>query len=398
MYNDSADKISARPYHDYRAVKIEDADVFVAICPHSWSRPNPFAIQLFSGENREKLIYRVAIDPSASRTFRTIAFGRNPLKSEDCDVVSCEDRNMIVRIVKTTKEFKTYINGHYIQPTGSCDILQADDRKITGMSFNVDSQLFPSETALIHRWISSSSDPELMGRIEALANYMKNPFDSLWALILEREEEKEEVEKNEMAIVDEIERLSKLRKASDDEKTHLTMLKQSWDEMFRHLETSFLERERILGMVKRPRVDDAEKDAGTGTGTGGDGTDRPSGSYESASTAVETSARGSNSNSTRGLNVNPPDAEYFKLSSTIAWPQAVKHILGAAPFDDIQKRHEQLMSSWVVSRGDNISFEAYDYLMYSQCMGWPKVVLEASSKGELARVRARCEEIMNVLV
>ena len=286
MYNDSADKISARPYHDYRAVKIEDADVFVAICPHSWSRPNPFAIQLCSGENREKLIYRVAIDPSASRTFRTIAFGLNPLKSEDCDVISCEDRNMIVRIVKTTKEFKTYINGHYMQPTEACDVLQAEDRKITGMSFNVDSQLLSSETALIHRWISSSSDLELMGRIEALANYMKNPFDSLWALILEREEEKEEVEKNDMAIVDEIECLSKLRKASDEEKAHLTML---------------------------------------------------------------------------------------------------KHILGAAPFDDIQKRHEQLMSSWVVSRGDNISSEAYDYLMYSQCMGWPKVVLEASSKGEFRR-------------
>jgi len=47
---------------------------------------------------------------------------------------------------------------------------------------------------------------------------------------------------------------------------------------------------------------------------------------------------------------------------------------------------------------DNISDKAYDYLMYSQWVGWPKVVLEASSAEKLARVRARCEEVMKVLV
>lgn len=56
------------------------------------------------------------------------------------------------------------------------------------------------------------------------------------------------------------------------------------------------------------------------------------------------------------------------------------------------------MSSWVVSRGDNISPEAYDYLIYSQWVGWPKVVLEVSSEDELARVRVRCEEVMKVLL
>jgi len=41
--------------------------------------------------------------------------------------------------------------------------------------------------------------------------------------------------------------------------------------------------------------------------------------------------------------------------------------------------------------------EAYDYLMYSRWVGWPKVVLEDSSEDELARVRVRCEEVMKVL-
>ena len=374
-------KLPARLYEDYKTSEtIDDGDIFLAICPYSWKKPKPFAIQLFSGENRDrrKLIYRVAIIPGDSLVSRSIDFGRDPQKSEDCDIVSREDRNMVVRIVKTAKIFKTFINGHYIQPTGACKIAQTEDVSITGASFNVwDLQVSASETVHIYRWGSGSS--KLMGRIEALEIYMKNPVSSFWGIILEREEE----EDYEGGDDDEIK--------ATDEREDLAKLKQSLEEMakyFKRLETSFSERERRLG------VDEAENNAGTGTGTGGDGTDVPS---ASASTSAETSAQSPYSNSSRGLGVHPPDAECIKLYATIAWPRAVKHILGAVAFGDIQKRHEQLMSSWVTSRGDKISSEAYDYLMYSRWVGWPKVVLEASSEDELARVRVRCEEVMKVL-
>jgi len=381
-------KLSARLYNDHKTSKtIEDGDIFLAICPNSWSKPKPFAIQLFSGVNAKRMIYRVSIGPSSSPTSRTIAFGKDPLESEDYrDIISRKDLNTVVRIVKTAKEFKTYINGHYMQPASTCNLAQVEDRIVTGASFNVwDLQVSASETVLMY------SDIELMGRIEALADYMKNPFSSLGRLILEREKEEEE------AVADEIYYLSKLSKMSADEEERLAKLKQSLEEMaksFKGLEISFLERQNILKKRERLGIDEAENNAGTGTGTGGDGTDVPS---ALASTSAETSAEGFHSNSSRGLNVQPPDADHVKLYATIAWPRAVKHILGAVAFGDIQKRHEQLMSSWVVSRGDNISSEAYDYLMYSQWVGWPKVVSEVGSEDELARVRARCEEVMKVL-
>jgi len=150
-----------------------------------------------------------------------------------------------------------------------------------------------------------------------------------------------------------------------------------------------LEMGEKLGMKEWLGFDEAgpeQDNASIGTGTGADGTDRPSGACHH-----------SHSNISRGLDVHPADADYVKLYATIAWPRSVKHVLDATLFNDIQQRHNQLMNKWVISRGDNISSEAYDYLVYSRWVGWPEVVLEVSSEEELARVRARCEEIMKVL-
>ena len=219
-----------------------------------------------------------------------------------------------------------------------------------------------------------------MDLIKSLAHHMKHPVDSFWALFLAMEEEDEADESGG---------------ACADEKLCVVQLSENayvaWPVAAKSLAKSFLEKARLLKKRGRwlAKVDDAENNAGIGIGTGGDGADVLS---------ISTSVQSPYSNSARGLDINPPDAEYIKLSATIAWPRAVKHILGATRFDSIQKHHERLMSSWVVSRGDNISDKAYDYLMYSRWVGWPKVVLEASSKEKLARVRARCEEVMKVLV
>jgi len=373
-------KLSAKSYRDYNTSRlINDDDIFVAICPHSWIKPKPFAIQLFSGVNTKRMIYRVSIGPSNSLTSRTIAFGQDPLESGDSyDVISREDGNTVVRIVKTGENFNTYVNGHYIRPTRTAGIARAEDRTVTGASFNIwDLQVSASETLLMYGFDSSSGPIDL---VKSLAHQMKNPVKSFWALLLAMEEE-EEADQGEGTPTD---GLLYITKSSDNRWIILPTAGK-------RLARSFLEKARLLKKRGRwlAKVDDAENNAGIGIGTGGDGADVPS---------ISTSVQSPYSNSARGLDINPPDAEYIKLSATIAWPRAVKHILGATRFDSIQKHHEQLMRSWVVSRGDNISDKAYDYLMYSQWVGWPKVVLEASSAEKLARVRARCEEVMKVLV
>lgn len=403
-------RLSPGSYYDFGAPSqagpgLTDGKVFVAIIPHSRRQPAaPFSIQLFCGE-RNKLIYQVTISPGDPST-RTIAFGRDPPTSTvPPNLISPSDTNVVVRIVKTTHTFETYVNGCYIQPTRACKIAVDDDTRITGASFNV----WNMEGSLYEIWdlcVFHSSSPEWMPHIQTFAKHMQQPARYINESISSTGRLKAEQRKSKAIMAEMARCLTPDLKGVREREAAV----QEREEAVQEREEEIREREESLKIAEHVAANERERLAklresldemgkSFDVSTGGDGSDVPKrASTASARTSIRESIQEPYSNSSRGLGVHPPDAEYAKLSSTIAWPRAVKHVLGAGPLDAIQIRHDQLMSSWVVSRGDNISPEAYDYLIYSQWVGWPKVVLEASSEDELARVRARCEEVMKVLL
>ena len=103
----------------------------------------------------------------------------------------------------------------------------------------------------------------------------------------------------------------------------------------------------------------------------------------------------STSRSSRPREINPPDTEIVRFCATVAWPRAIKQVLGIKSFYTIEARHERLMSCWVSSRGDNISSQAYDYLTYSLGVCWPRAVAKVTSEDDFWRVRRRYDEITN---
>jgi len=94
--------------------------------------------------------------------------------------------------------------------------------------------------------------------------------------------------------------------------------------------------------------------------------------------------------------VQPPDADMLNDSAKTAWPKAVKRVV-PSKFSNVNKRHQELMSDWVVARGDNISSDAYDYFVYSHGVVWPKAVLEITTEGNLLEIQEKHKEIMKAL-
>ena len=351
-------KLYPKSYNDSRVTSahaIPDRDVYVAVAPHYWKRPVPFGIQLFSGG---KVAYRVTVSPGPSLGARAITFGLNPPETEVSvhhNIISPYDDNTVVRIMKTTRKFETYVNGHHIEPTGACNISQTNNNsgKIANATFNV-WDLKKSRAQSLRLYSIISCAPGLMHRVEALENHMMDPATSFWKSISNSHPKGTLIPKEVQAVINEMENILEMREGS--------------------------------------RLEEDENHAGTGTGTGGDGSDNRSG----GSTSTDTTT-GTHSNSSQGLDVNPPDAEIITLCATVAWPRAVKQILGASLFDPIKTKHQHLMSSWAASRGDGISSQAYDYLTYSLGVGWPRAIVEATSEDDFIRVRRRYEEIVKVL-
>ena len=113
---------------------------------------------------------------------------------------------------------------------------------------------------------------------------------------------------------------------------------------------------------------------------------------ESAIAERENDLKGASSRT----NVQPPDADIVHDSTKAAWPRAVRRVL-PSKFSNVNQRHQELMSDWVVARGDNISSDAYDYFVYSHGVVWPKAVLEITTEGNLSEIREKHKEIMKVL-
>ncbi|KDR69267.1 hypothetical protein GALMADRAFT_160555 [Galerina marginata CBS 339.88] len=96
--------------------------------------------------------------------------------------------------------------------------------------------------------------------------------------------------------------------------------------------------------------------------------------------------------------VNPPDSDIIKLSATVAWPRAIKHVRGARLTERLREKYDILMNDWIVARGDNISSNAYDYLVYSHGVAWPNAILAKTTKADYIKIRERHEIIIEVLV
>ena len=107
-----------------------------------------------------------------------------------------------------------------------------------------------------------------------------------------------------------------------------------------------------------------------------DGTDGPIELFLSVSTSAETSARGSTFNSNTTRPSSQPRSGRRTLRLSLETPRTAGSSQGVI----------------------NFRLRRMIILMYSQCMGWPKAVPEASSEGDLARVRVRCEQVMKVLI
>ncbi|KDR69241.1 hypothetical protein GALMADRAFT_256080, partial [Galerina marginata CBS 339.88] len=101
-----------------------------------------------------------------------------------------------------------------------------------------------------------------------------------------------------------------------------------------------------------------------------------------------------------GPSALPPDADIIRLSSTMAWPRAVYHVLGAGGQAEVQQRHDALMNEWIkVVRGNNAVSSTYFYFehVYSHGVVWPKVILERVSDHNFLKVREKHVERIAVL-
>ncbi|KDR69242.1 hypothetical protein GALMADRAFT_256081 [Galerina marginata CBS 339.88] len=101
-------------------------------------------------------------------------------------------------------------------------------------------------------------------------------------------------------------------------------------------------------------------------------------------------------------NLLPPDVDLMKLSSTMAWPRAVKLVLGYALQAEIQERHNALMTVWIaVVRGSNASsssaYASYFEFLYSHGVVWPKAILEFTTEDNFWKIRTRHTEIISLL-
>ncbi|KAF8964571.1 hypothetical protein BDZ97DRAFT_1918999 [Flammula alnicola] len=94
-------------------------------------------------------------------------------------------------------------------------------------------------------------------------------------------------------------------------------------------------------------------------------------------------------------NIRPLDYPALEIATSTAWPAAVTNILRARVGNIVIKRHKTFMNNWVRERGDNIDEDAYDYLVYSHGVAWPKAILqEPTEEAKFLLIRSQFLEIM----
>ena len=72
--------------------------------------------------------------------------------------------------------------------------------------------------------------------------------------------------------------------------------------------------------------------------------------------------------------VRPFDYDEINASSTKAWPGAIKKVTPKDVYRTIKEEHDRIMNDWVEQRGDGLSSNDYDYLVYSHAVVWKKAL------------------------
>jgi len=95
--------------------------------------------------------------------------------------------------------------------------------------------------------------------------------------------------------------------------------------------------------------------------------------------------------------VRPSDYDEMKASSTKAWPGAIKAVMPKDEYLIVKAKHDQIMNNWVEQRGDGLSHNDYDYLVYSHARVWEKALKEKVSVEESQAIRQKYIDVMSVL-
>jgi len=86
----------------------------------------------------------------------------------------------------------------------------------------------------------------------------------------------------------------------------------------------------------------------------------------------------------------------MEVSSTRAWPRAIKVVMDDDVYLTIKAEHDQIMNNWAQQRGDGLSPNNYDYLVYSHAVVWEKALKEKDvSVADLQDIR---NEYMNLML
>ena len=86
--------------------------------------------------------------------------------------------------------------------------------------------------------------------------------------------------------------------------------------------------------------------------------------------------------------MRPADYDEMEVSSTKAWPRAIKMAMQKYVYLTIKAEHDQIMKNWVEQRGDGLSPNNYDYLVYSHAVAWKTVLKERVSVNDFKHIMA----------
>ena len=95
--------------------------------------------------------------------------------------------------------------------------------------------------------------------------------------------------------------------------------------------------------------------------------------------------------------MRPSDYNEMKVSSTRAWPRAIKVVMKDDVYLTIEAEHDQIMNDWVEQRGDGLSSDDYDYLVYSHAVVWKKALKKMVSVEDFEDIEEKHMDVMSLI-
>ncbi|KDR69245.1 hypothetical protein GALMADRAFT_215256 [Galerina marginata CBS 339.88] len=327
---------------------------------------------------KTKVVHRVTLIPSHSSVEDQVIIKDidGETRSDKYLQLMKENVNIVIRVARTSDlSFSTYVNNEFISKVRSLAPKKMWKNKVTVASIGFSD----SEREVIVTFAAFNEEFETTANNETqmIEPQHQEGAEGQQAESPEADREKA-VEAREKAVEVKEKAVEVKEKAVGEQKKLLEESMKDVEERGKataRLEKVVAELQKSLE-EKEKALEDREKTLNRGSGDGD----------------VDTERKATSSSS-----VNPPDADIIKLSATVAWPRAIRHVLGASPADTLERRHDTLMQEWVLARGDDISSNAYDFFVYSHGVAWFKVVVENATQASLMLIMERHVVIMEVL-